>query len=47
MTGTNVLAVEIHQSAVDSPDIGFDLELDAIQQAAIPFQLTPGMNRLT
>ncbi len=46
VTGQNVLAVEIHQAAVDSPDIGLDLELGAVHVASDQFQLTPGMNRL-
>src|SRR5207248_1620519 len=27
LTGTNVIAVEVHQAAINSPDLGFDLAL--------------------
>ncbi|MBX7104885.1 MAG: metallophosphoesterase [Gemmataceae bacterium] len=36
-TGTNVIAVEIHQAAVDSSDISFDMDL----KATVPQQLPP------
>lgn len=32
VTGTNILAVEVHQSATNSSDLGFDLELTATLQ---------------
>jgi len=33
VTGTNVLAVQLHQSALNSSDIGFDLRLSGVAQA--------------
>jgi hypothetical protein len=36
VSGPNLAAVEIHQSATNSPDISFDFELKAV--AGIPFQ---------
>jgi hypothetical protein len=39
-TGTNVLAVEIHQNTVSSPDISFDFSLEALTALA-------GVPRLT
>lgn len=36
-TGTNVLAVEIHQAAINSSDVGFDLALAALE-TSIPSQ---------
>jgi hypothetical protein len=44
--GQNVLAVEVHQGAVNSPDVSFDLALDAAVPSGEGFQLTPGMNRI-
>jgi len=32
--GTNILAVEMHQAAIDSSDLGFDLELTALAATA-------------
>ncbi|MCA9149773.1 MAG: lamin tail domain-containing protein, partial [Planctomycetales bacterium] len=46
VNGTNVFAVEIHQNAVDSPDIGFDLELTATEAGSGQIALLPGLNRL-
>ncbi|MDZ4783978.1 MAG: lamin tail domain-containing protein [Planctomycetia bacterium] len=46
--GTNVLAVEIHQSGADSSDISFDMELQATRPGTgtggLPLQ--PGINRV-
>lgn len=40
IAGNNVIAVEIHQSAPDSSDVGFDLALDGLTAApALPFQM--------
>jgi hypothetical protein len=39
VSGTNILAVELHQAAPDSSDLGFNLELTAagyLQEAALP-----------
>lgn len=41
-TGTNVLAIEIHQSAGPTPDMGFDLELVGL--AGAPDQLIPRLS---
>src|SRR5437867_2145292 len=35
VTGTNILAVEVHQAATNSSDLGFDLELSATLQPAL------------
>ena len=48
LTGTNVIAAEIHQINLTSSDLGFDLELEGI----VPGiggggNLRPGMNRVT
>ncbi len=45
-TGTNVLAVEIHQSAGTSSDISFDLELVGIMPSEGTGKLWPGVNRV-
>ncbi len=45
--GRNVLAVEIHQQAIDSNDISFNLALNAVETQAGPGTLRPGVNRLT
>ncbi len=45
--GKNVLAVEVHQFAVDSPDISFDLSLEGRYQSFSGIPLQPGVNRLT
>jgi hypothetical protein len=37
ITGSNVLAVQLHQSAVNSSDLGFDLALDGMVRASQPF----------
>lgn len=44
--GTNVLAVEIHQSSPTSSDISFDLELVGIMPSHGAGQLWPGINRI-
>ncbi|MBN1804303.1 MAG: lamin tail domain-containing protein [Sedimentisphaerales bacterium] len=44
--GTNVLAVEIHQSAPTSADISFDLELVGIVPSYGAGTLRPGINRI-
>jgi hypothetical protein len=47
--GTNVIAVEIHQSANSSSDISFDLELLALvgdPTAEVGLPLLPGVNRV-
>ena len=41
MTGTNILAVEVHQSSTNSSDLGFDLELTATLQPALILAATP------
>ncbi len=45
--GTNYLAVELHQVAANSPDLGFDLQLDGVLPT-IPtaIDLQPGINRI-
>ena len=42
VSGTNVLAVEVHQSANNSSDLGFDLELIAALPPALGIAATPG-----
>jgi hypothetical protein len=44
--GTNVLAVEIHQSSPGSSDISFDLELVGIMPSHGAGKLWPGINRI-
>jgi VCBS repeat-containing protein len=45
--GTNVIAVEIHQSAITSTDVSFDLELTgAIPTGASSIPLAPGVNHV-
>lgn len=46
--GTNVLAVEIHQSSATSSDISFDLSLEATRPggSGVGIPLVPGLNRL-
>jgi len=46
-SGTNVLAVEIHQAAVTSSDISFDLVMEGIRPSATEGILLPGINRVT
>lgn len=41
VTGTNVLAVEVHQSSATSSDLGFDFELDDTPQTGTQF-IPPG-----
>jgi hypothetical protein len=41
LNGTNVLAIEVHQDDGASPDMIFGTTLDAIEQAAPPFEFTP------
>ncbi len=43
--GTNTLAVEVHQVAVDSSDVSFDLELNGLL-ASSGTTLVPGINRV-
>lgn len=45
--GRNVLAAEIHQQAIDSNDIGFNLAIDALETQTGPGTLRPDINRLT
>jgi len=40
LNGTNLLAVEIHQSSGGSSDISFDLELTGVERSLAPPQLT-------
>ncbi len=40
-TGTNLLAVELHQSGTNSSDLGFDLELIATPRAPMPVVFSP------
>lgn len=44
-TGTNVLAVEVHQVDPASPDLAFDLELVAVSEAATSFVPRLGVAR--
>ena len=45
--GTNVLAVEVHQSSPTSSDVSFDLELEASRPSgATGVPLVPGVNRV-
>jgi len=44
--GTNVLAVEVHQSSGTSSDISFDLELEGILPPQGAGALQPGINRI-
>ncbi|MDB6110796.1 MAG: hypothetical protein JWR69_2546 [Pedosphaera sp.] len=37
INGTNTLAVEVHQAAVNSPDLAFDLQLLALESSATRF----------
>ena len=46
LTGTNVIAVEIHQDAPSSSDISFDLELNGIIPSGGSGSLSPGINRV-
>ena len=48
--GTNVLAVEIHQTEIDSSDLGFDLELSGqieTNPATNGASVNPGITRMT
>ncbi|MFH1718213.1 MAG: lamin tail domain-containing protein [Planctomycetota bacterium] len=45
--GRNVLAVEVHQSAVTSSDISFDLELEGTVASEGAGSLRPGINRVS
>ena len=47
LTGTNVIAVEIHQDAPSSSDISFDLELNGIIPSGGSGTLWPGVNRVS
>jgi hypothetical protein len=40
VAGTNLLAVEVHQSSTNSSDLGFDLELTAILQPKLSIVAT-------
>jgi hypothetical protein len=44
--GTNIIAVEIHQSSATSSDISFDLELNGIMPSGGSGTLWPGINRI-
>jgi len=46
LTGTNIIAVEIHQSSATSSDISFDLELNGILPSGGSGTLWPGINRI-
>jgi hypothetical protein len=41
VSGTNIIAVEVHQSSPNSSDLGFDLGLTAVKQEATPIPNTP------
>jgi len=45
-TGTNIIAVEIHQASSSSADISFDLELKGIIPSSGSGALWPGINRI-
>jgi len=45
-TGTNIIAVEIHQASASSADISFDLELNGIIPSGGSGALWPGINRV-
>jgi len=45
-TGTNIIAVEIHQALTTSADISFDLELNGIIPSGGSGALWPGINRI-
>ncbi|MCP4452353.1 MAG: hypothetical protein GY809_12900, partial [Planctomycetes bacterium] len=47
LTGTNRLAVEIHQHGYSSSDISFDLEFLALTPKQGLLRLQPGLNRIT
>ena len=45
--GSNYLAVELHQVAANSPDLGFDLQLDGVMPTTpTALDLQPGVNRI-
>ncbi len=46
LTGTNIIAVEIHQASASSADISFDLELNGIVPSGGSGALWPGINRI-
>ncbi|MBN2592351.1 MAG: lamin tail domain-containing protein [Sedimentisphaerales bacterium] len=46
LTGTNIIAVEIHQASATSADISFDLELNGIIPSGGSGTLWPGINRI-
>ncbi len=46
-SGSNVLAVEIHQASGSSSDISFDLAIDGIRPVRTTAALFPGINRIT
>ena len=46
LTGTNIIAVEIHQASPTSADISFDLELSGIIPSGGSGTLRPGINRI-
>jgi len=46
LTGTNIIAVEIHQASASSADISFDLELNGIVPSGGSGTLWPGVNRI-
>jgi hypothetical protein len=41
VSGTNIIAVEVHQSSANSSDLGFDLGLTVITQEATQIPTTP------
>lgn len=47
VSGTNVLAVEVHQNASNSPDLGFDLRLTTQQlSSGTPISMNIGVNKV-
>jgi hypothetical protein len=44
--GENVLAIEVHQGSLDSPDVSMDARLGAVRNSQTANFLRPGMNRL-
>jgi hypothetical protein len=46
LTGTNIIAVEIHQDSTSSSDISFDLELNGVMPSGGSGTLWPGINRI-
>ena len=46
LTGTNVIAAEVHQQLASSSDMGFDLELEGVIASGEGGTLKPGMSRV-